>query len=477
MSVICISHDRYFVDTFSTEIWELDNGLHMYGPGYGEYLDSKAARLVKERKEFDTMSRIYKKELAWMRKQPRARGTKAQARIDKFEALEEKLMVTKASTEIKGLQTSASRIGGKVVSMNSVTLRRGEKLILDKFSYEFEAGERVAIIGPNGAGKSSLIRAILGQIPIESGEIDVGETVNFGHFEQDGLDLPPDQRVMDYINQVSSLAGGGMHVGGGGAAAAGYEAQINATLDSLSFSAPLSSGKKEEVSPLAKMPPSQLLEQFGFTREQQHSYISTLSGGQCRRLQLLSLLITNPNFMILDEPGNDLDIATLSMLENLLDEYTGTLVMISHDRFMLDRLVTHLIVVDGDGNVSHVLGKFTDYLELQREELLAAKKAERKLKSSIDGANDWAPETPVTAAPNAPKKLTFKERKEYDKLEKEIAKAEARDAEISTLLADQAQSAGFEVLAEWTEEQSKLQAIIDNKGERWLALAERADIL
>jgi ABC transport system ATP-binding/permease protein len=475
MSVVCISHDRYFVDTFSKEIWELDNGLHRYGPGYGAYLDAKAARMVKERKEYDTMSRIYKKELAWMRKQPKARSTKARARIDKFMALEEKLNVTTSVGEVQGLQTSASRIGGKVITLKNVTLRRGGKLIVEDFSYEFKSGERVGICGPNGAGKSSLIRAIIGEIPIETGEIDVGQTVVFGHYEQDGLDLPPDQRVMDYINQVSSLAGGGMHVGGGGAAALGFEAQIDATLDSLSYSANLSRGNNEEVSPLAKMAPSALLEQFGFSREQQHSYISTLSGGQGRRLQLLSLLIKNPNVMVADEIGNDLDLATLSMVENLLDDYTGTLIMISHDRFMLDRLVDHLIIVEGDGSVSHFQGKFTEYLEDQKEALLATKKSRRKLNVDSSARKDVSEDLLVVES-EAPKKLSFKERKEFAMLESDVTTAETRHAEISGLLSDQAETAGFTNLAQWTDELAQLQHLIDKKGERWMELAERADI-
>lgn len=307
LTAVVISHDRSFVDAFAADIWELDGGLHRYGAGYGNFLNAKAVRAQQDRRDDANVLASYKKELAWYRKQPKARGTKSRARVEKFEALEAKVNVRQEATEVKGLATATARLGGKVLSLKNVTLRRGEKLILEDFSYEFDRGARVGLIGPNGAGKSSCLNAILGKIPVDSGVVEVGETVKFGHFDQNGLDLPLEMRVMEYITNVWSMAGGTLS-GSGGGPGGDFEDKIDAQLDKLSFSAAVPS-KAENINPLAKMTPVALLTQFGFTKSKQHSFINTLSGGERRRLQLMSLLLGNGNVLCLDEISNDIDVS------------------------------------------------------------------------------------------------------------------------------------------------------------------------
>lgn len=482
LTVLCISHDRAFVDNFAQDIWELDGGgLHKYGPGYGNFLQAKSERLIADRKEQANVARMYKKELVWYRKQPKARGTKAKARVEKFEKLEQAVKRSVESSEVQGLSTATTRLGGKVLDVKNMTLRRGGRLILDDFSYSFDRGERVGIIGKNGVGKSSFVKAILSKIPLESGSVEVGDTVKFGYFDQDGLDLPGDMRVIEYMNQASSLAGGVASgpsgPGRGNRSSTGdFEDVLDARLDKLSFSAPLPSQQAENINPLAKMAPITLLQQFGFAKDRQHSLISTLSGGEKRRLQILSLLISNPNVMLCDELTNDLDVTTLSMLEELLDDFTGTLILVSHDRMLLDRLVNHLIVVEGDGSVSFFEGKFTDFLAEQKEKELEKRRQSQMSKKSGGGNsvhNDVLVEKPVAKKA----KLSYKERKQYEGLENEIAEAEARQEELNRLLVDEAQSAEYDHLSKWTDELAQLETEIASKSELWLDLAERAEIL
>jgi ABC transport system ATP-binding/permease protein len=479
LTCLCISHDRYFVDVFAQDIWELDGVLHRYGAGYADFLTQKAARIESEKKEHENLLRTYKKELAWVRKQPRARGTKAKYRVESFAALESKLNIKKEVSEVRSLKTAETRLGGNVISLTNVTLYRGNVLVVKDFTYEFQRGERVGICGGNGVGKSSLLRAILGQIPVQSGTIEVGETVAFGHFDQNGLDLPEDKRVMEYVQDVLSLAGGSSvskkPSSSQSSAATGdaFEIQINKEIENLSYSAVVPSRPVENMNPLLRMTPVGLLDQFGFSRSQQHSFINTLSGGERRRLQLLSLLLSNPNCMLLDECSNDIDIRTLSMLEDVLDEFTGVLVLVSHDRFMLDRLVDRLIVLEGDGSVSIVEGRFTDYLAAKREQEQEKKRLNRSKTSKT------APFAAETDGPNQrkPTKMTYKERKEYESLEKDIAKAEALHTELTIKLENEAVSAGFSHLAEMTAELARLSSEVEAKTERWMVLAERADIM
>jgi ABC transport system ATP-binding/permease protein len=466
------------VDVFAQDIWELDGKLHRYGPGYAEFLMQKAARIEREKKEHENLLRTYKKELAWVRKQPRARGTKAKYRVEGFEALEAKLQIKKEVNEVRSLKTAETRLGGNVISLKNVTLYRGDVLVVKDFTYEFQRGERVGICGGNGVGKSSLLRAILGQIPVQTGTVEVGDTVVFGHFDQNGLDLPGDRRVMEYIQEVLSLAGGGnaskVSPSSQSSTAPGdaFETKINKEIEELSYSVVVPTRPVENANPLVRMTPVGLLDQFGFSRSQQHSFINTLSGGERRRLQLLSLLLSNPNCMLLDECSNDIDIRTLSMLEDVLDEFTGVLVLVSHDRFMLDRLVNRLVILEGDGSVSIVEGRFTDYLAAKREEEQEAKRLNRVSKTS---KYTEIPTATESVPPRKSAKLSYKERKEYETLEDHIGSMEALHAELTLRLENEATSAGFSELAKMTAKLASLESDIDVKSERWMELAERAE--
>lgn len=475
---LVISHDRWFVDSFASHIWELDGSLHEYGPGYAAFLDSKAKREEKDHRERLNLVRTYKKELAWMRKQPKARGTKSKSRVENFEAIQERVLSKKKVLQVKDLQAASTRLGAKVLELHDITLRRGDKLILRNFSYEFEPGERVGICGGNGVGKSSLLRAIMGQLPLESGSIEIGETVVFGYFDQEGSDLPGQKRVMEYVSELSSLAGGpgvtsrnvstGPRVSHGDA----FEAQLDATLENLSHSVVLPSAQRNEnTNPLARLNPVALLDHFGFDRSQQHSFISMLSGGERRRLQLLSLLLRNPNCMLLDEPGNDIDIRTLSLLEDTLDDYKGTLIMVSHDRFMMDRLVDRMLVVEGNGITSYVEGRFTDYLAEKKASELAMKRAQR---AGVSLQSFPAPSSVVADAPVKPKKLSYREKNELQRLEREVEELEAKHRELNSRLENEAASARYSELAEWSEELGHLERDINAKSERWMELSERA---
>ncbi|CDF37618.1 unnamed protein product [Chondrus crispus] len=505
LSVLCISHDRYFVDRVcTTAIWELDDGLNRYSPGYDAFLTEKAAMIEAEQKEMLDLAKAFRRELEWMRKQPKARATKAKAREEGFEKLQQELQrrknKIKENTRVKNLASATERLGSDVVQLENVTLTRGGKLVLDGFNYTFERGERIGICGGNGVGKSSLIRALLGKVPLQEGTINVGETVVFGHFDQDGIDLlaplsaaseallggkgTDEIRVIDYVSELVSLHGhnpgnGKSSVSRKGASGIGAKdeavAQLDAKIASLSHSIALPSPPTKSAgvsNPLTKMSPITMLDHFGFKRQQQHNFVSHLSGGEKRRLQLMALLLKNPNFLLLDEVSNDLDINTLTMLEELLLSYSGVLVLCSHDRFMLDRLVDHLLILEGDGKVSLVEGKFTEYLDAKREMEQEAKQNRKAV--AVEERTQVAERTAAAAAQSKGRTMSYHEKKEYASLEKEIEQCEARYEELSAKLEQEATNAGYSDLAEWSAELAKTEKEIESKTERWVELAEIA---
>lgn len=503
LSIFCISHDRYFVDAVcTTAIWELDGELHRYGPGYDSFLTEKAMRIEAERKEMADLAKAFRRELEWMRKQPKARSTKAKSRIADFEKLEKVMKARKAkirdASRVKGLSAGSARLGNDVVTLENVTLKRGETVVLGDFSYTFERGERVGICGGNGVGKSSFLRALLGQLPLEAGEIRVGDTVVFGHFDQDGIDLSAplseasaallaskggdELRVIDYVNELVSLFGsnsvaGKKAVRGRKAATSDSgeeaEARLAAKIEALSHSVAISKPSgRTATGPLARMTPIGILDHFGFGRQQQHNFVSSLSGGERRRLQLMALLLKNPNFLLLDEVSNDLDVNTLTMLEELLLDYSGVLVLCSHDRFMLDRLVDHLLIIEGDGNVSLVEGKFTEYLDTRRAMAEESKRQKKTLAMAAQSTEQVR--VGGLQKPDKKRKLSYKEKREYDVLETELEEFQLRYNELSRKLQEQATSAGYANLAEWTAELARTEEQIEAKTARWVELAEIA---
>lgn len=506
LTVLCITHDRYFVDRVCTDaVWELDEGkLFEYGAGYQTFLRDKAVRLEKERREMWELTKAVKKQLEWVKRQPKARSTKARARLEEFDRMDEELKRRKKQAKegksIGPLVTATSRLGTKVVELEGVTIRRGEKLVVEGLNYRFGRGERVGICGGNGVGKSSLLKAVLGEVEVERGVIKVGETVVFGHFEQEGIDMRAalsetsaivlgiksgeDVRLIDYVGELRTMYGGegrgtaendnrGEKALRGARDEERVEAALAAKIEELSHSVALpgpGSGRhRGDDNPLSKMSAIMLLDQFGFRRDQQHAFVSRLSGGEKRRLQLMALLLKNPNFLLLDEVSNDLDVNSLSMLEQLLTEYKGVLLLCSHDRFMLDRLVDRLIILEGDGKYSLVEGKFTEYLEAKQ---VAEEEERRKKKVST-----WTKETAGAGEgkeKNRVRKLTFKEKKEYEGLEGEIEACQHRYDTLVGKMETEAGKVGYDELADWSRELAELETRIDEMTQRWMTLAEIA---
>ncbi|PXF45182.1 putative ABC transporter ATP-binding protein YfmR [Gracilariopsis chorda] len=505
-TVLAISHDRFFVDRVCVSgIWELDGELLKYGGGYDAYLEKKAQSMQRERKLVADLSKAYKKELEWMRRQPKARGTKSKSRVAEVLKMQQQLCMRKKrlnSAEVKELKTGTSRLGTEVVRVEKVTLKRGDKLIVKDLSYTFERGERVGLVGGNGVGKSSFIELLLGRVAAQEGKVHVGETVRFGHFDQEGIDLSrgltevskltlntqnwAQVRVVDYVKELLALhgplpqetypstrtaatKGGGGGGGGGGDVGDEAEQRVSEEIERLSYSVTVTAAaRKEAVSnPLAKMQPSALLEQFGFDREKHFNFVGSLSGGEKRRLQLIGLLLQNANFLLLDEVSNDLDLNTLTMLEEVLADYKGVLVLCSHDRFMLDRLVDHLLVFEGDGVVNVVEGKFTDYVEVKKQ-LEAESKKERKKEAASQERERSASER------RRKRKLSYKEQREYDGLEAQIDRLQERHGELTALVGAQARSAPYTTLCEWTSELARIERDMDRNTNRWIELADIA---
>jgi ATP-binding cassette subfamily F protein uup len=387
ITLLLVTHDRYFLDEVCNEIWELDEqSLFTYKGNYAYYLEQKAARAENVQAHLDKMKNLYRKELEWMRKQPKARTTKAKSREDRFETIEAVVKQKKSDLTLE-LQMKMSRLGGKVVELKKIYKSFGEKRILKGFDYTFKKGERIGIIGPNGTGKSTFLEILQGNQLPDSGKINIGDTVVFGNFSQQGLLYKEDMRVIEYVKTFAEsfpLAGGG------------------------SLSA------------------AQFLQLFLFSPEQQYTYLSKLSGGEKKRLQLLTVLFKNPNFLILDEPTNDLDLPTLSVLENFLLDFPGCLVIVSHDRYFMDRIVDHLLVFEGDGVISDFPGNYQQY----REEV---KKNEVSQKLEIKSINQ---STPKPSKTSGKKKRSYNEQRELEKLELEIPELENQKISLTEAMSN-----------------------------------------
>ncbi|MEY2586849.1 MAG: hypothetical protein RLY11_698 [Bacteroidota bacterium] len=418
-TLLLVTHDRYFLDAVCNEIWELDNEtIYTYTGNYENYIEKKAARIESEAATIDKARNTYRKELEWMRKQPKARTTKSKSRQDAFYGIEK---VAKQKIEDKQieLQLKMNRLGGKVVELKKVYKSYGEKKILTGFDYTFKKGERVGIIGKNGAGKSTFVNILQGLEEADSGKVNIGETVVFGYYSQQGLTFKQDMRVIEYVKSIA------------------------------------------ENFPLAKggsLSAAQFLELFLFTPDQQYSYISHLSGGEKRRLQLLTILFRNPNFLILDEPTNDLDLPTLSVLENFLVDFPGCLLIISHDRYFMDRIVDHLFVFEGEGNITDFPGNYASYREEKENNTLQSSELKK----------DSAPVSVENSTPQ--KKVGFKEKREFEVLTKELEKLNKEKDEITSLL-----STGNLVYPELEKISSRFDQVaqlINEKELRWLELSE-----
>lgn len=433
VTLLLVTHDRYFLDAVSEEIWELEReNMYVYRGDYENYVEKKAARIESELASIGKAKNEYRKELEWMRKQPKARTTKSKSRQDNFYEVEARAKQRIEDAQLQ-LQVKMSRLGGKIIEMKKVYKSYGELPILKGFDYNFSKGERIGIIGKNGVGKSTFLNMLQKIELADSGKINIGDTVIFGNFSQQGLVIKENIRVIEYVKTFAEnfpLANGG------------------------SLSA------------------AQFLELFLFTPDKQYTYLNSLSGGEKKRLQLLTVLFTNPNFLILDEPTNDLDLPTLGVLENFLSEYQGCVLIVSHDRYFMDRLVDHLFVFEGEGEVRDFPGNYTQYrLWLKDNEkkenkwdVLESRKSKGETTESAVGGSAQSSVVSVK------KKMNFKEKREFTILEKEIPSLEDEKKAITEKMSTG--NLGFEELQKLSDRLIAIGNEMEEKEMRWLALSE-----
>lgn len=420
ITLIMVTHDRYFLDAVATEIIELDRGqIFRYKGNYAYFLEKKAEREEILKVEVNKAKQLLKKELEWMRRQPRARGTKAKYRVDAYYELEKKASQNLKKDKLE-LDFKEARQGGKILEVEHIAKRYGDLKIIEDFSHVFKKNDRIGVVGKNGVGKSTFLDILTGNEKPDKGEVIPGVTTKFGYFTQESINLNPENRLIEEVKEIAefiTLADG---------------SQISA---------------------------SKFLDNFLFPPEKQYNYISKLSGGEKKRLQLLKLLITNPNFLILDEPTNDFDIDTLNVLEDYLSNFSGCLLLVSHDRYFMDHLVDQLFVFEGDGKIRLFNGNYTDYRDWLEEQETATQKPSKQV----------APPAP----PAEKKKASFKEKQEFEKLQQEIDSLEKQKAAIARRFAEG--TSDHQQLEQWSKEIKQISDAIDEKTLRWLQLSELMD--
>lgn len=428
-TLLMVTHDRFFLDRVCSVILELDNNtIYKYRGNYSYYLEKRQERIDNMRAEVERANNLYRRELEWMRRMPQARGHKARYREEAFVELEKKAKQRLEERQLR-LKSKNVYIGSKIFEAQYVSKAWGDKVILKDFYYNFARYEKMGIVGDNGAGKSTFVQMLLGNIKPDSGTFDIGDTVRFGYFSQAGLKFNEQQKVIDTITDIADYIdmGGGKH-----------------------------------------MSASQFLQYFLFTPEQQHNYVYKLSGGEKRKLYLCTVLMKNPNFLVLDEPTNDLDIQTLQVLEEYLADFPGCVIVISHDRYFIDKIVDHLLVFKGNGVIKDFPGNYTQYRmwnAMQEEE---AKKLEKENKQSVQQAK-----ATTTAQPqmhNGKRKMSYKEKRLYEQLEKEIAELEKEQKEIEVALSSG--TLNVNDITDKSKRYSELKDILEDKTMQWLELAE-----
>jgi ATP-binding cassette subfamily F protein uup len=422
LTLLMVTHDRYFLDKVTNEILELDQGqLFRYKGNYANFLQKKDERETQDAASVDKARNLLRKELDWMRRQPKARGTKAKYRVDAFYDTKEKASKKVNRQELE-VNLKGERQGKKILEMEQISKRFDEMVILDHFNHTFQRKERVGVVGPNGVGKSTFLNIIMGKLAPDSGKMEVGQTTKFGYYTQEEQQFDPEARVIDIIKEVAEVI----------------------KLDNGSV-----------------ITASQLLNQFLFPPKMQFNVVGKLSGGERRRLQLLRILMENPNFLILDEPTNDLDLMTLNVLEDYLDSFQGCLMIVSHDRYFMDRLTDHLFVFEGKGKVKDFPGNYTD---------LRARQIETKSEVSNEKPEKDNKEFTNTQVNSEKKKLSYNEQREFDGLEAEIEQLEIKKTEaegrMNTL-------SGYEELQEAGEELERIKELLEEKEMRWLELSEK----
>ncbi|PWN70126.1 ABC transporter [Chryseobacterium phosphatilyticum] len=427
ITLLLVTHDRYFLDSVCDIIWEMEDGnLYTHNGSYATYLENKMIREENLNATIDKANNLYRKELEWMRRQPKARTTKSKSRIDSFYETEK---IAKTDTRKDGLELDfeMKRLGNKILELKNIDKSFGSKVLLKDFSYQFQRGEKVGIVGKNGAGKSTLLNIIQGFERADKGEIETGETISFGYFSQKGLTYKEDERVIDFIKEIAEFY-------------------------------PLANGKSLSA--------SQFLRLFLFDDQTQYNPISKLSGGEKRRLHLMYILYQNPNFLIFDEPTNDLDLPTLTVLENFLQQFQGSLIIVSHDRYFMDRIVDHVLAFEGNGKIRDFVGNFSEYREAKsREEAL-----EKNTASKSEPVKEIISTPEATQASQSKKrKLTFKEQRELETIEKEMPELEVQRAKIMDMLNNETD---YEKIAKLSSELETVSETLENHEMRWLELQE-----
>ena len=429
LSLLMVTHDRYFLDRVCSEIVEIDNRqIYQYKGNYSYYLEKRQERVEAMNADVERAKNLLRTELDWMRRQPQARGTKAKYRIDAFYELEKKAKQQRDTGKVN-LDVKASYIGSKIFEAVNVSKRFGDLKITEDFNYIFARYEKMGIVGNNGTGKSTFIKMLMGEVAPDSGHFDVGETVRFGYYSQDGLKFDEQMKVIDVVQAIAEYVD-------------------------------LGNGQKMGV--------SQFLNYFLFTPEKQHNYVYKLSGGEKRRLYLCTVLMRSPNFLVLDEPTNDLDIVTLNVLEEYLRNFKGCAIVVSHDRYFMDKVVDHLLVFRGNADIKDFPGNYTQYRDWKDVQDQLEKEAE----AALQARQNPAPEKPSRPVNEQKKKLTFKERKEFEALEEEIPALEAEKAELETAMSSGTLSTD-ELMAK-SQRITQVMEEIDEKTMRWLELSELA---
>lgn len=426
-ALLMVTHDRYFLDRVCSDILELeDRRLYHYHGNYSYYLAKRQERIDAAAAQRESDENRYRHELEWIRRQPQARATKAQARIDAFYDLKDRLQTTRTQRAVH-LEVQAGRIGTKIFEAKEVCKSYGEKRILDHFNYNFARYEKLCIVGDNGCGKSTFLRLLMGLEQPDSGTIEVGESVRFGYYSQQGLEFDPTKRVIDIAHDIA---------------------------------------REVDLGDGRRLSASQFLHHFLFLPEQQYNYVAKLSGGERKRLYLCTVLMRNPNFLVLDEPTNDLDIMTLGVLEEYLRAFRGCVIVVSHDRYFVDKVADHLLVFCGDGEIKDFAGNYSEYLVWKRDF-----EAARRAAAVAEEQRNRPTEEPRRQKP-ASKRLSFREQQEFAALDAEIPALESEKAELEALLSSGTLS--HEELTRTAERIGTLIDEIDEKTMRWLELSERA---
>ncbi len=421
-TLVMVTHDRYFLERVCDQIYELEGGqLFRYAGNYSDYLEKKATRTETQRSESEKDRKLLKKELEWVRRMPKARGTKAKSRVQAAEKLQDKVANIRKEKELE-IDLKGKRLGKKILEAHHISKAFEDRTLIEDFSYKFRKGERAGIVGPNGSGKSTLLNLLTQQIRPDKGKVVVGENTQFGFYTQQGIESPGEKKVIDFIRDVAEYI-------------------------------PLEKGQK--------LTAEQLLERFLFSRKQQQVRVSELSGGEKRRLFLLSILMQNPNFLILDEPTNDLDILTLNILEDFLMDFPGCILIVSHDRYFMDKIVEHLFVFEGDGQVRDFPGGYTAYRQTRKEEERQEREQARSRKTEAKTEGVPVPRD---------QGLSRDQQKELKRLEKEIKKLEEKKSGIQERFLEGISDSGE--IERLSKEIKQLESEIEAKEGRWMELVE-----